>query len=701
MTCFPCRSLSEGQIGKLRLDKGAELSELRRAFLFSSDSSRELLDTPRKMPRNKSNKWGGRNNRGGNEDKGYFGHDDRTGRNNVGRDDGPPHIGPIKHQHRVSFKSTFRPKEFFKPGQRDMRKLALTSLDEDIPMTGSSNNNTRQVIINQRDGRVGGDRAWRKISRGRNSPMPNFKGGQAGPRMRPLLMESNWYKITIPYAHKYEKDYIINTLLNYMAPEVFIPIMYKLMGKEASFFVDDHKTVNALLNCDRKITMSDGYKLQVKAKADSPIYEIDDKLKERLKQAMVKRYVQETNALDLSKFHLDPDLYSDYFCALCYPIMFMTVMDIVGEHIPNLEALNLEGNKLQNIERLGVLSKKFSKLKILYVGDNKIRDIHQLDAIKDLKLDELKLIGNPVCNKYRTRQNEYVSDVRRRFPKLLRLDGIELPRPIVFDVVDEAAKILPSQRMFVGDAKIQDIASQFLQQYFTIFDSENRQPLLDAYDEHACFSMTITTSHNNKLNGYLMENRNLFRINDTNRRHKLLKQGRLPVVSFVSEMPRTRHLLNTFTMDVSLATQAMMFITITGYFQELDNKDEPIRYFNRTFIIVPEGEGYCIRNEQLHISQPPEAQLKQLHQQLNQLNNQQPQPTTSALETVGVAKPVPTDLSNDIKQQMTLTLSQQTNMNLEWSLKCLQETQWNYDNALSAFQEFYKRGQVPSEAFTK
>lgn len=153
-------------------------------------------------------------------------------------------------------------------------------------------------------------------------------------------------------------------------------------------------------------------------------------------------------------------------------------------------------------------------------------------------------------------------------------------------------------------------------------------------------------------------------------------------------------------MDISLATQTMMFITITGYFQEVDNKDEPIRYFNRTFIIVPEGGGYCIRNEQLHISQPTEAQLKQLHQQLSQLNNQQTQLTTPALESIET-KPMATELSDDIKQQMTMTLSQHTNMNLEWSLKCLQETQWNYDNALSAFQEFYKRGQIPPEAFTK
>ena len=143
-----------------------------------------------------------------------------------------------------------------------------------------------------------------------------------------------------------------------------------------------------------------------------------------------------------------------------------------------------------------------------------------------------------------------------------------------------------------------------------------------------------------------------------------------------------------------------MFITITGYFQQLDNREELIRYFNRTFIIVPEGEGYCIRNEQLHISQPSEAQLKELRQQLNQLNIQI-QPETETLSSTEVAKPAPTELNDEVKKQMTLMLSQQTNMNLEWSLKCLQETQWIYDSAIAAFQEFFKRGQIPPQAFAK
>jgi len=142
-----------------------------------------------------------------------------------------------------------------------------------------------------------------------------------------------------------------------------------------------------------------------------------------------------------------------------------------------------------------------------------------------------------------------------------------------------------------------------------------------------------------------------------------------------------------------------MFITITGYVQ-LDNKEEPIiYYFNRTFIIVPKDEGYCIQNEQLHISQLPESQLTKLYQQLNQLENQQIQSETPALSSVEVTNFVATESSDEMKQQMTLMLSQQTNMNLEWSLKCLQDTQWNYDNAISAF--ILNREQIPSQAFTK
>lgn len=107
---------------------------------------------------------------------------------------------------RVTFKNP-------RPNNRNMsRNLALTNLDEDIPMIGDSNNNTRQVILNLRDR---GDRAWRTGSYGRNNPMPNrnFKGSQLGLRSQPLpLTECSWYKILVSI---YICNYIVSIILIY------------------------------------------------------------------------------------------------------------------------------------------------------------------------------------------------------------------------------------------------------------------------------------------------------------------------------------------------------------------------------------------------------------------------------------------------------------------------------------------------------
>ncbi|XP_015594371.1 nuclear RNA export factor 1 [Cephus cinctus] len=630
------------------------------------------------MPKKTSkNSWGGRRLDNA-EDKHFFGHDDRS----VRLDGTRP---------RVSFKNHARP---IRDRQRYAEMAIKNHLDDDILMAlgANNNNNGRQVIMRGRG---------RGTSQGRNSPLPprGLRGGMLQ-RSRPMgLVEANWYKVLIPYGQKYDKKFVLTSLHGLMAPDTFVPIMYKVVGNDAVFYIEDFKIANKLLNCDRRVTTSDGFKLHVRVKPGYPQCDVDESLKARLKLALVKRYIPETKALDLSKFHQDSDLVADYFCALFRAPILMAVLDIVSEYVPDLEALNLDGNKLNIIERLNVLHKKFSCLKILYIGDNKIREMNQLDVIKDLKLEEFRLAGNPVCFKYKSRHDDYVSDVRKRFPKLLKLDGNELPRPIVFDVADEGVKLPPSQRMFVANAKAQEIGGQFMQQFFLIFDSENRQPLLDAYHEHACFSMTISCANNaNKLNNYLTENRNLRRLNDTNKRRKLLKQGRLPVVSFISQLPRTKHDLNSFTMDISLVTETMMLITVTGLFKELDSKEEFIRYFNRTFVIVPEGSGYCIRNEQLHISQPSEMQERKAF--LEQSVDVSGSVASGSASSSASSSTVPV-LSQVMKEQMTMTLSQQTNMNLEWSLKCLEEVQWNFDKALSTFHEFYKLGQIPPAAFEK
>lgn len=51
-------------------------------------------------------------------------------------------------------------------------------------------------------------------------------------------------------------------------------------------------------------------------------------------------------------------------------------IDIMAENIPDVEALNLNDNKLHGIEHLKVLAQKFKSLKILYMGDNRVRVLY-------------------------------------------------------------------------------------------------------------------------------------------------------------------------------------------------------------------------------------------------------------------------------------------------------------------------------------
>lgn len=571
--------------------------------------------------------------------------------------------------------------------QRDIETALRLHLEDDVNMSDEFRQN------HYRRGGRGGPRGV-SIRGRRNSPVP--LRGTSGQRQLPRKLGSapgNWYKVIISYAAKYKKEYVLEIIFSHIAPETFVPIMYKVEGNDATFYVDETKTANKLLSCDRLITATDGFKLGIRVRPGFPQVQVDQHLKDRIKIAMGKRYVATTNALDLSEFHRDPDLCQDLFCALFRPQVLVAVMDIVGEHTPNLEALNLDGNKLQDIDRLGVqLRDKLPGLTILYLGNNRIREWREIDALKQLKLKELRLTGNPLCEKYKQRPEDFVSDVRKRFPKLLKLDGTDLPPPIVFDVAgDDGAKLPPTQRAFAVNNDARQVAATFLHQYFLIFDTDNRQPLLDAYDEQASFSLTISCTHDNlnRFNKYLPHNRNLFRVNDRERRQKLLKQGRLPVVSFLSEIPKTKHFLNTFSMDLSLVTEVMMVVTITGIFQETETDKKPLRYFSRTLIIVPQGSGYCIRNEQLHISDPTEAQKKQATAEISSADN-------------SVRVGVPNEpAQQDAHLQMAMILSQQSGMNLEWSRKCLNEVEWNFEAALTAFKRFFQLGQVPPEAFIK
>ena len=72
-------------------------------------------------------------------------------------------------------------------------------------------------------------------------------------------------------------------------------------------------------------------------------------------------------------------------------------------------------------------------------------------------------------------------------------DGAELGPTIGFDVSDDATVSLPQWKSaFLCNSAGSELVQKFLEQYFMLYDSDNRQQLLEAYHENAMFSITAT-----------------------------------------------------------------------------------------------------------------------------------------------------------------------------------------------------------------
>uniref|UniRef100_A0A8C1QWU8 Nuclear RNA export factor 1 n=1 Tax=Cyprinus carpio TaxID=7962 RepID=A0A8C1QWU8_CYPCA len=462
--------------------------------------------------------------------------------------------------------------------------------------------------------------------------------------------------MTIPYGKKYDKDWLLSSLQSCSVP--FHAVHYHTDGNKAQFYIEDSAIANALFKASRKITDKDGYKVTVIMNSCPPPSLIYTDLKaadlEHLKQCMAKRFDGSQQALDLNNIRVDPDLVSQNIeVTLNRRNSMLAVIKIIEENIPELICLNLSNNRLYRLDDLADIVNKVPNLKILNLSHNELKTERELDKLKGLKLVELSLEGNPLCGHYKI-QADYVSAIRERFPKLLRLDGQDLPPPIVFDLEVAPATLPPCKASYFCSEEIKNIILCFLQQYYSIYDSGDRQPLLQAYHDGAAFSLSIPFTLQNpsksSLGEYQKDSRNIRRMkDDPTTRFRLIKHTRLNVVAFLNELPKTQHDIASLIVDATL-----LAFTVSGVFKEIDGKSrDSFRAFSRVFIAVPAGNaGLCIVNDELFVRNATTEEIRRAFVA--------PAPTPSS-------SPVPT-LSAP-QQEMLAAFSQKSGMNLEWSQK--------------------------------
>lgn len=152
-----------------------------------------------------------------------------------------------------------------------------------------------------------------------------------------------------------------------------------------------------------------------------------------------------------------------------------------------------------------------------------------------------------------------------------------------------------------------------------------------------------------------------------NRRTKLLRTGKLAIVSFLNELPKTEHDLNSFTLDIPFATERLMTFTVSGVFREREDR-KPIRAFNRMFVVVPQGSGFVIVNEMLFVTVPTHLQVEAAFTGTSPVAAAaaaaaSPAPGAAAVPT----SPAAPALDLNAMQQRVTQLAAKTNMNDNWS----------------------------------
>ncbi|XP_063775039.1 nuclear RNA export factor 1-like isoform X2 [Pseudophryne corroboree] len=589
--------------------------------------------------------------------------------------------------------------------------------------------------------------------------MQNFRNKQYYD-VKPL-----WFRITIPYGRNYNKAWLLNSIANECGFQ-FPAIQFHYVNHVAAFFVDNFQMARSLSRASRKIPGERYHKIiinvmpihplcdqmrgtrPVDTNCPSPLMAMNflDRSPAYIQVCLQKRYNRSLETLDLSNLSNDPGLRSANIF-LCFSNSSATelILRIISEYFHQLLSLNLSHNKLSRLSGFAHLFILTPQLQSLNLSYNQICQTQELGRIHNLALRELWLEGNPLYE-FAESSSEYYRLINYHFPTIQKLDGVHFKHDVCCD--QEEPKPLPSPKgsYFICD-EIKAFLMKFLHQYFTIYDSGERQALLPLYHEKACCSFSLPGVFFPKycfdqITDYWKENRNLLKVKRPGMRLHYLKYNRLQVVGLLCNLPRTEHDLQSMNVDVSLQTTSLMCFVVEGRFREVNmNCKKPYIPFWRTFVITPSSDTCAqILNDQmvinnLHVDlqetsslQPPKPLLAPLEappspassddtistvvseytgnaEILNDqmvINNSRValQETSSLPPSNPLLAPLETLPPPAASDDTISTFSEYTGMKTIWALKCLEDNNWDVEEAKKIFDILKERGDIPLEAFT-
>ncbi|KAJ2017236.1 nuclear mRNA export, poly(A)+RNA binding protein [Coemansia sp. S610] len=449
-------------------------------------------------------------------------------------------------------------------------------------------------------------------------------------------------------------------------------------------------------------------------------------IKDRLINLLQTRADMQGSSLDLSSLAQDNIIRSIGADPLRDGKIFKAILVIAEQIYPGLVTISFADNGLRSLRSIVDLGAHFPGLRNLSLMNNMISDFRELDCLSSAgstaplsQLAELILLGNPAREAELAQPGggvSYVDKVHQRFPTVSMLDMNPVtPRaqpglPAEVHSDGDAIKQLPfsTEQSFVENQGIGDMANTFLAGFFGLYDG-NRSGLANIYDQEAQFSLMVDTSPPTNafaqpkaqsqkhvdLSVYIRISRNLARVKSHIKRSSALTVGRDAIIQTISQLPATQHPVQDaqrFSFDAWQANVpgaqsvplTVAILVIHGEFTELPSQNTIS--FDRVFALAPAQPGSAAAS----VGSPCVIVNDQLTlRRYNGFHSWLAMPADPPAAASGGLSPE--------QQEMARALQEQTGLNAEWTLKCLENYGWNYQLALSEFPQI--RGTLPREAF--
>ncbi|XP_049794988.1 nuclear RNA export factor 1-like [Schistocerca nitens] len=496
-----------------------------------------------------------------------------------------------------------------------------------------------------------------------------------------------WHKVTVKPA-VVDRVAVLHAINRRISPLRLIPYFFSMEDGHITFLVNNcNAPLTTLFKQNLKVPF---HSIQIEMKVQLRAKKLS--LSAILQRIIYKRLSCEKTVLDLSYLISIPEFQQVVYDPSETSQLQQQLMKMVQGMAPNLISLSLAGNGLTTLSHLATIfgdKTKWHSLKVLDVTDNKIKTICDLAIFNSVPITELYLHKNPVCGKYKE-DHSYISVIRVIFPHLAKLDETFLHR------IPGLPRWRPNYILCSSPGDSAELADQFVEHFFVLYDSADRTWLHGLYHVDAYFSLSSmylpgqSTSLNARLSSYVAECRNLLHPTNKLRLKAALCHGSEKVLTKLEKLPQTQHDPYSFTVDLLHHSAISTVLTVTGVFRERNSKQNiSPRHFMRTFVLVRLANNeYQIVNDIMYITNATTAEAEDAFRYMK--------PETNLKKIRPLMR-----LREGDENSMIEMYSHLTNMTTEWSHKCLVTAGWDLRRALQTFIEMYEADKIPAGRFIK